>query len=178
MTSSFTVNAPASNFTTSRPRSLKKLPSFAPMPTWQRLGALAVFALNILPDLATNMTGAAIAMVVFGTNFLGRAVERHGEARIDQADQAEEERILAEIMDERHEIAPGEAQAYWRWMAWGVVAMVAVTFQWSGSVFLQAREPLLWTLAMALVSVLASLGIVLACNRSLNLSPAVQAHRD
>lgn len=151
--------------------------AFAPMPPWQRIAALAVFFLNIFPNLAFNLTGLTIAVVVFGANYLSRRSEET-EAKQSDDDIAEEKRILNDIMREQPPDGAGEAEGTWRWIAWAVVVIAGLAFQWSGSIFLQAREPLWWTLLIAVVAVFVSAGIVLACNRSLNLTKADPVHQD
>ncbi len=151
--------------------------AFTTMPIWQRVGALAVFLLNIFPNLALNLTGLAIAVAVFGANYFGRQKAESGKKQSDD-DIEEEKRILNDIMREQKPETTGEAEGMWRWIAWAVVVVAGLAFQWSGANFLQAREPLWWTLFVAMVAVFVSVGIVFACNRSLNLTKASPIHQD
>ncbi|MEM9198639.1 MAG: hypothetical protein AAGD12_12415, partial [Pseudomonadota bacterium] len=56
-----------------------------------------------------------------------------------------------------------EARGRWFWCAWAVVLGVAIAFEVSAQIFLQARAPLLWTLLMALTACGSVAGIVFAC---------------
>jgi len=137
--------------------------AFAPMPTWQRVGALAVFGLGVVPEWTLNLIGFALAAVVFGANFAQRPKATLQAKVANLAADAEERRILAEIMEDKVDPPAFEARGRWLWMAWTVVVGVALIFQWSASVYLQAREPLWWALLMLLTSIVAVLGMVLTC---------------
>lgn len=137
--------------------------AFAPMPVWQRVGALMVFCLGVVPDWSLNLAGLALAAVVFGTNFAQRPKQAAKAKVVDTGAEAEERRILAEVMEDKADPPDFEARGRWLWGAWTVVVGVALVFQWSSSVYLQAREPLLWALMMMLTSIFAVTGIVLTC---------------
>ena len=66
--------------------------AFGPMPAVQRLGALAVFGLGIVPHGTLNLVALAIAAIVFGANFLTRPKQAPTET-IDPEVEAEERRI-------------------------------------------------------------------------------------
>ena len=154
--------------------------AFGPMPPWQRIGALGVFLLGIVPDWTLNIAGFALAALVFGANFATRPRQVALREVADPDAEAEERRILTEIMQDPPMELDGETRGAWRWVAWLVVVVVAGIFEWSASVFLQAREPRIWALVMALTSVLVVVGIVLACRASgpaMAAAPA-PAHRD
>ncbi|MEM9321031.1 MAG: TRAP transporter fused permease subunit, partial [Pseudomonadota bacterium] len=134
--------------------------AFAPLHAWQRAGALAVFVLGVAPDWRLNLAALALAALVFATNLRdGAAAARRGSATDGTVPEAgaEERRILADIMEERsapdNDTLPiGEARGRWFWCAWAVVLGVAIAFEVSAQIFLQARAPLLWTLLMALTA--------------------------
>ncbi len=145
--------------------------AFAPMPLWQRVGAIGVFLLAVTPEWTLDIAAVAMAVVVFGANFLARPRHRETDNRDLSDIREEEQRILNDIMEDQVTITES-GRGVWYWGAWGVVALVAIAFQWSSSVYLQAREPLLWALVMVVVSVLASAGIVWTCNAATR--PAAQ----
>ena len=144
--------------------------AIAPMPVWQRAGAVVVFALAIPPNLTLNLVAVGLAVVVFGMNVLGRARAEDGPERVETDD--EERQILSAIMSEAPGVSETEARGVWLWGAWGVVTGVAVLCYWSSTQFLQAREPLLWTALMAGLSVATVAGISLMSRYSHRAAPA------
>ena len=149
--------------------------AFGPMPAWQRVGGLVVFGCALVPDLRFNAVAIVAGIVVFGLNYM--RVERGPVPRQEASDAVDEEeqQILAAIMNEAVPNAPGQARSVWFWSAWLVVVFVSLVFLWSSSAFLQARQPLVWTLIMFVTSFAAVGGIVLSSRRLALPDPAVQA---
>ena len=152
--------------------------AFAPMRVWQRGAALAVFGLAILPDFRLNAAALVVAVIVGGANYLMRSSGGPA-AEAGKAESGDgERRILASIMQDAPKDDDLDARGGWFWVAWLVVVGVALVFYWSSAQFLQAREPLLWTLVMALASIGATAGITLASRFSAPPHPTSPAHPD
>jgi TRAP transporter 4TM/12TM fusion protein len=152
--------------------------AFAPMQAWQRVAALAVFGLAILPDLRLNAAALVIAAIAGGANYLRRSHDPKRAQTADAESGDEEKRILQSIMADAPKNHDLDARGAWFWGAWSVVAAVALIFYWSSAQFLQAREPLLWTLVMAIASILATAGVTLASRYSARPAQTNPAHPD
>ena len=147
----------------------------APMPAWQRVGGLLVFAFAMVPDIWFNIAAVALALLVFGSNYL-----KAGDKTATQSDEIEdtdeeEKGILAAIMEETPASSHNNPRNVWFWTAWAAVVGVALVFFCSAEAFLQARYPLIWTLVMAATS-FAVVAAIAASSRRITLGvSAIQA---
>lgn len=134
--------------------------AFAPMAAWQRMGALAIFLLGVVPDLWLNIAAVGLAAIIFGTNFARRPRVEGSPDRAEHEVDDEERQILAGIMEDKPSFTASPVSTTWLWGGWLVCLGVALSFYLTSAAFLQAREPLLWTLVMAVTSVGAVAGII------------------
>ncbi|MEM6441648.1 MAG: TRAP transporter fused permease subunit, partial [Pseudomonadota bacterium] len=119
------------------------------------------------PSLLARMAGARIAA--------DAEAEAPAPKPASLRSEAETEAMVREVLEDAPLDRSEDASGPWHWGAWALVAGVAVAFEGAGAVFLQAREPLLWTLLMGVLSVLLAAGITLFCRRSAVVSRSATA---
>ena len=127
--------------------------AFAPMPLWQRLAALLIGFLAIVPELWTDLAGAILAVLVFASNWSARhrnLQQGRSDQPEDLTDQpaafADSEQILTEIFQAEPAQHYRDRSRSILWYGWGLVTLVAVAMAWQGENYLHARDPIAWML--------------------------------
>ncbi|MEM1314106.1 MAG: TRAP transporter fused permease subunit, partial [Pseudomonadota bacterium] len=88
--------------------------------------------------------------------------------------EAETEALVREVIEAQPVDRSLDAAGGWRWASWGMIAAAAAAFETSGAVFLQARQPLSWTLLMFALAAGLSIGLVTACRASAS-APSIRS---
>ncbi|MEO0679985.1 MAG: TRAP transporter fused permease subunit [Pseudomonadota bacterium] len=157
-------------------------------PVWAANGAglaLAALALGLNAPTTSGAPGRAaerdesaeapsILARIAGARIAADAEDAASAAQAAARTEAETETLVRDVVEDAPVDYAEDARGVWHWAAWAAVAGVAACCEAASAVFLQAREPLLWTLLMAVLSLVLTAAVALACRRS---APAARAAR-